>query len=440
MSNRLPVSVREEHGNLTLSRSNGGLATALASLFDQNTSLWVGWTGLRRRLSGQRLKELDFPPYLLPINLTKNEIAGYYDGFSNSVLWPLAHGLSKNSRHTTVLWQDYYRVNKKFAKAISSVVRPDDLIWVHDYHLFLLPQLLREMGVTNKIGFFLHTPFFSAEAIAKTGHNNELLHGILAADFIGLQTAADVTRFHNTLRAAHIAQTPNVQVLPIGIDFDQFNELANDDEVGRMTHEHKQVLAGKTVIFSLSRLDYTKGILTQLDAFERLLKTVDKPENIIYRLNVAPSREEVREYHRLKNQIERRVNRINTRYAQQPVWYSYDNMGIKEMTAWYRVGDIHLNVPIADGMNLIAKEYVAAKQSPGILVISNTMGAAAQLKDALMVPPSDTKLIAAALQTALLMPANERQARWNRLRKQVKDTQAKDWATKFLTELQKDTP
>lgn len=437
MSNRLPVSVREEHGSLALSRSNGGLATALASLFNQDTSLWVGWTGLRRRLSNQKLKELHFPPYLLPINLTKNEIAGYYDGFSNSILWPLAHGLPKNSRRTTQLWQDYCQVNKKFARAISSVIQPDDLIWVHDYHLFLLPQLLREMGVPNKIGFFLHTPFFSAEVIAKTGHDSELLNGLLAADFIGLQTAGDVKRLHASLKAAHIIQSPNARALPIGIDFNQFNELANDAEVSRMTREHKRALAGKTVIFSLSRLDYTKGILTQLDAFEQLLKTTGTPQNIIYRLNVAPSREEVREYHRLKNQIERRVNRINARYNWRPVWYSYDNMGVKEMTAWYRVGDIHLNVPIADGMNLIAKEYVAAKQSPGILVISSTMGAAVQLKDALIVPPGDVKQISATLEQALVMPPHEREVRWHKLRAQVKASQAAAWAENFINLLSK---
>lgn len=435
VSNRLPVSVREEHGNFTLSRSNGGLATALASLFNQDTSLWIGWTGLRRRLSNQKLQELDFEPYLLPINLTKRNVTGYYDGFSNSILWPLAHGLPKNSRRTTKLWQDYEAVNRQFAKAISAVIEPDDLIWVHDYHLLLLPQLLRDMGVANKIGFFLHTPFFTPDTLLKTGHNKDLLQGLLAADFIGLQTTADVKRLHAALQASRLPQTVNAQALPIGIDFNQFNELANDTAVNQMTNKYRKTLAGKTVVFSLSRLDYTKGILAQLDAFERLLKTTDRPRDIIYRLNVAPSREEAPEYHRLKNQIERRVERINTHYDWQPVWYSYDNMDVKEMTAWYQIGDVHLNIPIADGMNLIAKEYIAARQNPGILIISSTMGAAAQLTDALIVEPHSPKATAKALQQALEMPAAERARRWRRLRHTVKSTQASHWAAAFLERL-----
>ena len=440
VSNRLPVSVREEHGELFLSRSNGGLATALATLFDQETSLWVGWTGLRRRISKQKIQDLHFDSYLLPVNLTKKEMAGYYDGYSNSILWPLAHGLPKSSRRTSELWQSYYSVNMRFAKAISAIIKPDDVIWIHDYHLFLLPRLLREAGLANKIGYFVHTPFFAPEALARTGRPKEILKGILAADLVGLQTPADVKRVNENIREMHLSKHNHIQAIPIGIDFDQFDDFNDDPEVQKQTRRHLHDLRDKRIIFSLSRLDYTKGILTQLAAFEQLVKTTPEPTKFVYRLNVAPSREEVPEYHRLKNQIEQRVTRINARYRTSnwnPVIYSYDNMGLKEIASWFQAADIHLNTPVADGMNLIVKEYIAAKRTPGVPIISSTMGAAIQLKDALIVPPNDIPKIAVALKKALDMPLREREVRWRRLRKQVEEAQVSDWAKTFLAELQK---
>ncbi|HEY5695546.1 MAG TPA: trehalose-6-phosphate synthase [Candidatus Saccharimonadales bacterium] len=438
VSNRLPVSVQEEHGHLTLSRSNGGLATALASLFNQETSLWVGWTGLRRHLSKRELTRLQFPPCFVPVNLTQKDIAGYYDGFSNSILWPLAHGLPISTHHTPELWHIYQRVAEHFADTLTTVLRPTDVIWIHDYHLIALPGILRDRGVTNKIGFFLHTPFFPPTMLSAVPHISELMHSLQAADLIGLQTAHDVANFNGAATQLAIPMRNAIKAFPIGIDFEQFDSQIDDAHVQSLVVKNRQLAEDKTVIFSLSRLDYTKGIITQLDAYERLLRTMKEPQRLMYRLNVAPSREQAHEYVRLKHQIEHHVQAINQKYqtaAWQPILYSYENLGVQDIASWHQIADIHLNLPIADGMNLIAKEYIASRREPGVLIISSTMGAAAQLTDAIIVPPNNTRKAAEALMQALAMEPNERAKRWQQLRKTVRTTQAADWAKSFLESL-----
>lgn len=441
VSNRLPVSVREENGVLSLSRSNGGLATALASLFDQDSSHWVGWTGFRCQLTAEELQSLGLPAYVAPVNLTKKEISGYYDHFSNGILWPLAHGLPATSSFSDDLWQDVQSVTRRFADAIESTVTPSDIIWIHDYHLTLLPGMLRSRGIKNRIGFFLHTPFPSPVFAARVPHLRQIMKSLLQADLIGLQVSRDVRRFKQLLSAFSPppAHAPVVKAFPIGIDFDSFNSPADALSTVNLTAALKKPFAHQTIIFSLSRLDYTKGIITQLKAFEQLLKKHSR-HDIVYRLNVAPSRESMLEYQELRQEIEELVASINKKFATktwQPVIYSYDNMGPQEITAWYRIADIHLNTPVADGMNLIAKEYIAARKEPGVLVISRTMGAARQLDKALIVPAKNIRAIAEALQQALAMPLDEKKKRWEALRYEVRSHQASDWADDFLQELTK---
>jgi trehalose 6-phosphate synthase/phosphatase len=439
-SNRLPVSIREEHGVLSLSRSNGGLATALASLFDQESSLWVGWTGLRRELSGEELLGLSFPPGLVPVNLTETEIINYYDYFSNGILWPSAHGLSPTVRYTDALWREVRAVTKRFADTIEATVRPDDDVWIHDYHLMLLPSELRRRGLKNRIGFFLHTPFPTLAPLRNVPHARELVSSLLAADLLGLQISRDVRRLRTAVRGLGLSVPKKLQLasFPIGIDFDSFDTLNDDAQTRGMAAAHKKAAGGETVILSLSRLDYTKGIATQLKAFETLVRSLPDPTQVRFRLNIAPSRESMLEYRELRQEIEQTVRRINARYGTaswQPVDYSYENFNLEQIAAWYQAADIHLNTPVADGMNLIAKEYVAARRQPGILIISSTMGAAQQLKEALVVPPKDTKAIAHALKTALAMTESEKARRWTALRNEVKTHQAADWAAGFLNRL-----
>ena len=441
-SNRLPVSVREEQGVLSLSRSNGGLATALASLFDEHRSLWVGWTGMRRQLSDDQLQSLSFPPSLLPVNLAEQEIELYYDAFANGILWPIAHGLAPTVPFNDRLWDAVASVTDCFADAIVNTAKPNDIIWIHDYHLLLLPGVLRRRGVKNKIGFFLHTPFPTLRSARAMPHLRDLLQSLLSADLVGLQTQADVRRFASLTNSLDLKKPRSctVKAFPIGIDFDSFDAPANEPEIAMLVRKFKSSVHGRTVIFSLSRLDYTKGIIAQLNAYEQLLRDGSLSGSIMYRLNIAPSRESMLEYRELRQDVEALVQDINQKFGTagwQPIEYTYENLGQSEITAWYRVADIHLNTPIADGMNLIAKEYVAARKQPGTLIISSTMGAAKQLRQALIVPPKNSGSMARALRLALAMPKSERQERWAALREEVKEHQASHWADDFLRSLAK---
>lgn len=440
VSNRLPLSVHDERGKLSLSRSNGGLATALASLFDEASSVWVGWTSARRRLSKEEFAALDMPPYIKPINLSASEVTSYYDTVANGILWPLAHGIEPTADSSAAINNDVQKVIRLFADAVESIITPDDLIWIHDYHLFLLPQELRRRGIHNKIGFFLHTPFFPPTALSAIPFFDDIMASLLTVDVIGLQVERDVRHFQDALNAQNITLPPQtiVRAFPIGIDFASFDSLNNSSEVKAHVRDIQRQFQNQTIIFSLSRLDYTKGVITQLEAFEYFLSRQSNPKRIIYRLNVAPSREAVPEYEELKEEIAKKVIAINTCFATgtwQPVVYTYENIGLHEMCAWYQVADIHLNTPIADGMNLIAKEYIAARRPAGALVISSTMGAAQQLKEALIVPPADITAIALALEKALGMPEVEKNKRWQALRQEVKEHQASHWAHDFLRAL-----
>lgn len=439
-SNRLPVSIREEHGVLSLSRSNGGLATALASLFDQESSLWTGWTGLRRQLTERELAELEFPSGITPVNLTEQEIIGYYDHFSNGILWPAAHGLAPTITYTPALWRSVRAVTRRFADTIETNIRPDDDIWVHDYHLMLLPGELRRRGLKNRIGFFLHTPFPHVSALKNIPHAREFVSSLLSADLMGLQVERDVRRMQQAIRELKLAVPAHAKIasFPIGIDFASFDSLNDDTAVCDMAAAHKKQAGAAKIILSLSRLDYTKGITTQLEAFEELLKTLPDPTAVTFRLNVAPSRESMLEYQELREEIEVLVREINTRHQTAgwlPVRYSYENFSLSEIAALYQAADIHLNTPVADGMNLVAKEYIAARREPGTLVISSTMGAAQQLTDALIVPPQNTKAITRALHAALAMPEGEKAKRWAALRSEVHAHQAAGWAAAFLDRL-----
>lgn len=438
VSNRLPVSVCETPNGLSLSRSNGGLATALASLFREETSVWVGWTGLRRHLQSTELEKLAMPSHLKPINLTDEEITLYYDQFANGILWPVMHGLSPTIASAEVQWRAMQAVTNHFADAVETTLQSEDRIWIHDYHLLLLPGVLRKRGIKNRIGFFLHTPFSVATDFRKLPHNTTIFKSIMSVDILGVQTERDVTRLQALLPDKQ-TKLPLIKSFPIGIDFESFDSLNESPKVTAMAESFRRRYGKKTIILSMSRLDYTKGICTQLRAFEAFIKQFPKRKTVIYRLNVAPSRESVLEYRELKEEIEQLAAKINTIYGTaswQPVDYTYENIGLQEISAWYQVADIHLNVPVADGMNLIAKEYIAARRPPGVAIISNTMGAAAQLKEALAIPPENIDAARDALKQALEMTNHEKTERWRNLRQNVKAEHVVKWADDFISSLE----
>lgn len=439
-SNRLPVSVVENGDELSLSRSNGGLATALASLFQQDTSLWVGWTGLRRHISKNELASLKMPPFLHPINLTDEEITHYYDMFANGILWPVAHGLDATVPFTKDQWNAVQHVTSHFADTIEHILQPNDRIWIHDYHLLLLPAELARRGIKNKIGFFLHTPFPAAADFQKLPYAAQLLTSLLSVDILGVQVARDIKRLREVKKIMNKSGHARIAAFPIGIDFASFDSLNESKNVKQRASFIEKEIAEKKVILSMSRLDYTKGVRSQLHAFEALIASYPARESLLYRLNVAPSRESVLEYRELKNEIEQIVTEINKKYGTktwQPIHYTYENMGLEELAAWYQAADIHFNVPVADGMNLIAKEYVAARQNPGVLIISSTMGAAEQLQEALIIPPENTTAARDALLLALEMPAGEKAERWQKLRHNVKTQHVTKWANDFIKALEK---
>lgn len=440
-SNRLPVNITEEKGELVLNRSVGGLATALGSVMDLYPMLWIGWSGAKRKLTKEQLKNLKFPDTLVPIAISAQLLKGYYDSFANGTLWPLMHGIMPSRLSGKTDWDAMQTVTTRFADAIQDNCKDDDVIWVHDYHLVLLPRMLRDRGVTNRIGFFLHTPFPPAKTLRKWRHYRKMLSSLSQVDVLGFQTQRDVDNFLDCLKVAGktMKEGAIVQPFPIGIDYGAYRAAVNVKAVGMYMRKLKKSVTGKKVILSVSRLDYTKGIVEQLWAVEKVIEEYG-PKKAIYKLVVAPSRETVAEYKKLKKEIDETVEIINSRfkkkYGIEPVEFAYRSHGFEELNAWYRSADVLLVTPKIDGMNLVVKEYIAARDDErGAIVLSETIGAAFQLKDAILVNPTDIDEISEGLKYALNMPALERIRRWRLLRKNVRRENVFWWTKEFLNAL-----
>jgi trehalose 6-phosphate synthase/phosphatase len=440
-SNRLPVNITEEKGELVLNRSVGGLATALGSVMDLYPMLWIGWSGAKKKLTKEQLKTLKFPDTLVPIAISAKLLKGYYDSFANGTLWPLMHGIMPSRLSSKTDWSAMQTVTTRFADAIEENCKDDDVIWVHDYHLVLLPRMLRDRGVTNRIGFFLHTPFPPAKTLRKWRHYRKMLSSLSQVDVLGFQTQRDVDNFMECLKLAGKTMKVGaiVQPFPIGIDYGAYRAAVNVKAVGMYMRKLKKTVTGKKVILSVSRLDYTKGIVEQLWAVEKVIEEYG-PKKAIYKLVVAPSRETVAEYQQLKKEIDETVEIINSRfkkkYGIEPVEFAYRSHGFEELNAWYRSADVLLVTPKIDGMNLVVKEYIAARDDErGAIVLSETIGAAFQLKDAILVDPTDIDEISEGLKAALNMPALERIRRWRALRKNVRRENVFWWTKEFLNAL-----
>lgn len=440
-SNRLPVNITEEEGKLVLHRSVGGLATALGSVVDMYPMLWIGWPGFKKKLTQKQLRDLSFPDTLVPVTISAQLLKRYYDRLANGTLWPLMHGMMPTRLSQKADWDATFEVTKRFSDAIREHLEKDDVIWVHDYHLVLLPKLLRDEGVKNRLGFFLHTPFPPARSLLKWKHYNRMLESLANVDVLGFQTERDADNFKECLAAAKIKMRKGatVQPFPIGIDYKAYRSAVKVPAVGMYLRKLKKTVTGKKVILSVSRLDYTKGIIEQLWAVEKVLEAYG-PGKAVYKLVVAPSRETVDAYKKLKSDIDETVevinNRFKKRYGIEPIEFAYRSHGFEELNAWYRTADILLVTPIIDGMNLVVKEYIAARDDErGAIVLSETIGAAFQLKDAVLVDPTDIDAISAGLRYALKMPTLERITRWRRLRKNVRRENVFWWTKQFLDSL-----
>jgi trehalose 6-phosphate synthase/phosphatase len=451
VSNRLPVSVRVERGELVVERSAGGLATGLRSFHERGGGVWIGWPGETWRLSSPQLESMReqlAAMRAVPMELTAAEVQRYYDGFSNGVLWPLLHYNLNRLPMNAEGWTTYKRVNQRFADAVVAQYRPGDLIWIHDYHLALVPDMVRRQLPDAAIGFFLHVPFPSAEVFRLLPWRRELLEGILGASVVGFHTVSYVLHFltsaANVLgcetrqgRVRFEGRTIRVGTFPMGIDAAGFEELASRPGTVAEAEKLRDSAGGAALIVSVDRLDYTKGIPRRLLAFERLLERYPRLRGRVSFLQVAaPSRQDVGEYQQFRRGVDEIVGRVNGRFAllgHVPIHYISQTLPADRLAAIYRAGDVALITPLRDGMNLVAKEFVAARpDGDGVLVLSEFAGAAAELTDALLVNPYDLDSVAATIKRALEMPEDERRDRMCRLRERVKTQNVDRWARDFV--------
>ncbi len=454
VSNRLPVAVRVERGEVVVERSSGGLATGLSGLHDQGETVWIGWPGESWRLPPPQravLRERLAEMRAVPVELTAAEIQRYYDGFSNGVLWPLLHYQLDRLPLATEGWETYQEINARFAAAVVEQYRPGDLIWIHDYQLALVPGLVRQQLPDAAIGFFLHVPFPSAEVFRLLPWRRQLLEGMLGSSLIGFHTVSYVLHFltsaANVLgcetrqgRAIFAGRSIRAGTFPMGIDAQAFEELGASPSVVAESERLRRSAGGAALIVSVDRLDYTKGIPRRLLAFERLLEKYPRLRGRVKLVQVAaPSRDSVGQYREFRQTVNEMVGRISGRFASpgyDPIHYISQNLDGPRLAAFYRAASVALVTPLRDGMNLVAKEFVASRtDGDGVLVLSEFAGAATELADALIVNPYDLEDVATAIHDALSMPEAERRARMAALRERVKNHDVHRWAREYVAAL-----
>jgi trehalose 6-phosphate synthase/phosphatase len=442
-----------EGGGVSVERSAGGLATGLAGPHARLGGLWIGWPGPLEGLTGAERAAVDrrlHEERLVSVPLSADEIARYYEGYSNGVLWPLFHYFLARLPPLVQHFDAYEAVNERFAAAVVERYRPGDLVWVHDYQLMLVPALVRERIPDARIGFFLHIPFPSSEIFRLLPHRERILEGLLGADLVGFHAAPFVRHFASA--ALRLLSTPTevdrvrwrgrpvrLGVFPMGIDAAQFSTLAASPEVLARAQAHRA--DGDALLVGVDRLDYTKGITRRLAAFEELLRRRAGLRGKVRLVQVAvPSRENVGAYRELRDEVEAMVGRIAGEFATaswSPVHYLYRSLSQPELVSLYRAADAVLVTPLRDGMNLVAKEFVASRpDGDGVLVLSEFAGAAAELSEALQVNPYDVESTADAFERALTMPSEERHARMAVLRHRVMTYDVHWWANALISRLE----
>ncbi|UYZ63796.1 bifunctional alpha,alpha-trehalose-phosphate synthase (UDP-forming)/trehalose-phosphatase [Hymenobacter weizhouensis] len=455
VSNRLPTKVqRTSDGTLAFQPSEGGLATGLGSIYRQEGNVWVGWPGLvvDGEPEEQHVTEQLRQDSMVPVFLTEAEIRDFYEGFSNSTLWPTFHYFPQYATYEQAHWEAYVAVNEKFCRAVLELAGPDDTIWVHDYQLLLLPELLRRARPDCTIGFFLHIPFPSYELIRVLPWRAELLQGMLGADLIGFHTFGYMRHFLSAVSQLLGIATQNGQIetptrtvlvdaFPMGIDYERYAQVAASEEAKQHEATYREALREVRVILSIDRLDYTKGIAERLRAFELLLQRYPEWQGQASLLMlVVPSRDQVPQYQALKEEIDELVGRINGQYrtiSWTPIHYFYRSFPLEELVALYRLAQVALVTPMRDGMNLVAKEFVASKSAagPGVLILSERAGAARELSDALIINPTSPHELAEALHEALVMPVEEQQQRQAALQALVSQYNVFAWTQLFMDRL-----
>jgi trehalose 6-phosphate synthase len=442
-ANRLPVEISADG---QLSASPGGLASALSSITTAGTQ-WVGWAGPEAR----SVRPFDHGDLRLhPVALSSDEVERYYQGFANSILWPLFHGRLRRVELKRSWWHTYRIVNRRFAAEVCRIAPQGGTVWVHDYHLLLAPALIRAKRPDLRIGLFLHIPFPNAQLFSMLPWRKEVIRGMLGADVLGFQVPDDVANFVSAAERlcgarvrGHILfdgfHTVDVEAFPISVDFAHWDALGDHGDEGAASN--RAMLGVESVFLGIDRLDYTKGISQRLRAFGELLNEgLLDPEKCAFVQVAVPSRSDVAAYEDEREEVESLIELINAKHQRAngtaPVVYMDTSLDEVEMASWFRTADAMVVTSLADGMNLVAKEFVAARGDlDGVLILSEFTGAAQDLDGALIVNPYDIEAIKRAMVAAINMSPVERAARLRTMRIAVRHNDVHRWARNFLNRL-----
>lgn len=462
VSNRLPLQVSIQENSLEIVPSVGGLATGMKSVHAEGNGIWIGWSGIpENELSSELSNEVQSKirnEKCVSVPLTNQDIEEYYEGFSNRALWPLFHYFMEYSKFEQNEWEAYKRVNKKFAEVVIDNLEDGDTVWVHDYQLLLLPQLIKDRKPNTTIGFFLHIPFPSYEIFRTFPWREEILTGMLGADLLGFHTYDYERHFLSSVKRilrldvqfneiSYHDRIIKVDSFPMGIDYDKFynaalehhNESREKSDLRKRLEEH--LTEDKKLILSIDRMDYTKGIPNRIKAFEYFLDTYPEyKEKVRLVMLAVPSRSNVPQYQKLKRETDELVGRINGKFATvswTPIWYFYRSLPFDDLIDLYISSDVALITPIRDGMNLVAKEYVATRTNGnGVLILSEMAGASKEMNEALLINPNSYEAFAVNLKRALTMPLEEQKTRIKFLQKRLKRYDVEKWADEFLKSLE----
>ncbi len=459
VANRLPVSVSDSEGVVDIKPTTGGLVTAVSGYL-QNVGnefsefYWVGVPGCTATVWNEAVNRLPQSKFTyLPVMLFHEQYESYYSGFSNSVLWPLFHYFPSYAEYSKDEFEAYMQVNAHFAEVLERNCRPGDTVWIHDYHLLPLAGMLRKAFPEITIGFFLHIPFPSFEIfrLLPKMWQEQLLRGMLGADLVGFHTMSYATHFlqcvqyllginHERHILRYRKRLVKVDVFPISIDYAKFSSASQQDSVVALRQSIREKMNGWKLLFSVDRLDYTKGMQNRLKGFEEFLQNNPEYHNkVAFIMVVVPSRDNISKYAERKRTIEETISRINGTWGTlhwQPIFYQYNTLAFEQMVALYTLCDIALITPLRDGMNLVSKEFVASRtDKKGVLVLSEMAGAANELTDALIINPNDPQEIAEKIKEGLEMPEKEQCSRIEKMQKRIAHYDVNAWADDFMSGL-----
>lgn len=455
VANRLPVYLEKHGDGWGLQQSPGGVATGLKSLPAGGEQLWIGWPGVAADGLDETMKaEIGrnlAAEHCYGVHLSQQQVDGFYYGFCNKTIWPLFHYFTQFTSYDRSLWESYRDVNRIFCGAVAERMGAEDTVWIHDYQLMLLPQMVRQTVPGARIGFFLHIPFPSFEIFRLLPQRGELLQGILGADLVGFHTYDYARHFLSTAsklsglehymgRLTLGSRLVKVDAFPMGIDYKRYSQAPAMPAVQEEMASVRKASAGCRLIVSIDRLDYTKGILQRVEAFEAFLGQYEQYRGKVKLLLLAvPSRTDVADYAALREQVERLVSKVNGQFSAMdwvPIQYHYRAVPFETLCAFYATGDIALVTPIRDGMNLIAKEYLAARtDETGVLILSEMAGAASELGEALIVNTNDRQEVVEAIRKAIEMPVEEQRRRNKAMQRRLRRYDISRWASDFMVAL-----